>query len=470
MIPPVKALKFLVALVRLAIYVVIIAGVCYGAVFWRGEIVAGAGKLGVPEAVIAPVRDRLDQGAGIVIAIASRSPVKLPLPLPSTGVTPIPGKTSETASTAPGAAATATGQTLPAATSTRPAAPAVSVLAAKVELKSVPVVLDLLGSVQAVASIPVKVRIDSQIDTIAVHEGDRVKAGQTIFTLDSRAIMAQVEQAQALIVKDQALVDQTKSEFDRTEPLAATKVLSPKDLDKARLDYGSAKASLAADKASLDNLKVLATYYEIKSPIDGRVGSLPLKPGSSIRAADALLLATINQTTPVYVSFSVPQVNVPALRNAMRQGDLPVIVTLPGTNDAPLTGKVTFTENQIDAGSGTLTVKATVDNQAETLIPGEAVNVRVVLRTDDHAITVPEAAVQIGQQGPYIFVLKQDNTVDLKPVTIDRKVDGQVVIASGVQAGEQVIVDGQARLVQNSAVELRHPAAAAPQPKQQTGS
>ncbi len=467
-----KALKFLVAVFRLMVYVVIIAGVCYGAVLWRAEIVGQAGKIGVPEAVLAPVRDKLDQGAGIVIAVISHSPVKLPLPLPSTSMTPVPGKVTDTALSAPGAKPSDPAQV--AAMPAKPAAPPVSVLAAPVELKSVPVVLDLLGSVQAVASIPVKVRIDSQIDTIAVHEGDRVKAGQTIFTLDSRAIMAQVEQAQALLVKDQALVDQTKSELDRTEPLAATKVLSPKDLDKARLDYGTAKASLAADKASLDNLKVLATYYEIKSPIDGRVGSLPLKPGSSIRAADALLLATINQTTPVYVSFSVPQVNVPALRNSMRTGELRVIVTLPGTNDAPLTGKVTFTENQIDAGSGTLTVKATVDNQDETLLPGEAVNVRVVLRTDDNAVTVPEAAVQIGQQGPYLFVLKADSTVDMKQVTIDRKVDGQVVIASGLQAGDQVIVDGQARLMANSRVELRHPAAkpdaAATQPKQQTGS
>ncbi len=466
-----KALKFLVAVLRLAVYVVIIAGVFYGAVFWRAEIISGAGKIGLPEAVIASVRDRLDQGAGVVIAVANRSPIKFPLPLPSTSVTPLPGnKMSDSASAAPGTSASMPGQAQASAVSPKPAAPAVSVLVAPVERKSVPVVLDLLGSVQAVASIPVKVRIDSQIDTVAVHEGDRVKAGQTIFTLDSRAILAQIDQAQALLVKDQALVDQTKAELDRTEPLAATKVLSPKDLDKARLDYGTAKASLVADKAALENLKVLATYYEIKSPIDGRVGSLPLKPGSSIRAADAQLLATINQTTPIYVSFSVPQVNVPALRGAMRQGDLPVVVTLADSTEKPLKGKVTFTENQIDPSSGTLTVKATVDNPDETLMPGEAVNVRVILRTDDNAVTVPEAAVQIGQQGAYLFVLKPDNTVEMRSVAIDRKVDGNVVIANGLTAGEQVVTDGQARLVQNSAVEVRKPGNSAPQPKPQTES
>jgi len=455
MVYPVTAgFKFLKALFRLVIYVVIIAGLIYGAVLWRVEIVAGAGRIGVPEAVLTPLRDKLDQGTGIVIAVASHLPFALPLP--SKAATPLPGQAADAGSTSPSAA-----------TPAKTATPPVSVLVASVELRSVPVVLDLLGSVQAVASIPVKVRIDSQIDTIAVKEGDRVKAGQTIFTLDSRAINAQVQQAEALIVKDQVLVDQTKAEFDRTEPLATTKVLSPKDLDKARLDFGTAKAGLAADRASLENLKVLATYYEIKSPIDGRVGSLPLKPGSSIRAADALLLATINQTTPVFVTFAVPQVNVPPLRSAMRKGDLSVFVTLPGTAEKPLQGKVTFTENAIDAGSGTLTVKATVDNADEMLIPGEAVNVRVVLTTDDHAVTVPEAAIQIGQDGAYLFALKADETVEMRQVVIDRKVDGKVVIASGVKPGEQVVTDGQARLMPNSRVEIR--SAAAPL-KLQTGS
>ncbi len=158
--------------------------------------------------------------------------------------------------------------------------------------------------------------------------------------------------------------------------------------------------------------------------------------------------------TPVYVAFSVPQVNVPALHAAITAGEVPVIVSIPGSRDK-LTGKIAFTENAIDTATGTLLVKATVENSAEKLLPGLSVNVRVVLRTDDHAVTVPEAAVLIGQDGAYAFVLKPDNTVQSRPLVVDRKVDGQVVIASGLQPGEQVITDGQARLVPNTRVEVR---------------
>jgi multidrug efflux system membrane fusion protein len=437
--------KLIVSLIRLCVYVVVIAGAVYAAVFWRAEIVAGADRAGLPESIVQPLRDRLDQGAPLVTAAISHLPFALPLPLPSSQPTQIPGK--------PVASSSSAKPEGPAA-APKSATPAVSVLAAKVETKSVPVVLDLIGSVQAVASIPVKVRIDSQIDTVTVKEGDRVTAGQTIFTLDSRAISAQVAQAEALVKRDMAVVDQTQAELNRVEPLVASKTLSPKDLDTAKLNANSAKATLAADQASLQNYKVQQSYYEIKSPIDGRVGSLPYKPGASIRAADALLLATINQVTPVYVAFSAPQVNVPALHAAITAGDVPVIVSIPGSRDK-LTGKIAFTENAIDTATGTLLVKATVENSAEKLLPGLSVNVRVVLRTDDHAVTVPEAAVLIGQDGAYAFVLKPDNTVVSRPLVVDRKVDGQVVIASGLEPGEQVITDGQARLVPNTRVEVR---------------
>lgn len=436
--------KLIVSLVRLCVYAVVIAGAVYAAVFWRAEIVAGADRAGLPESIVQPLRDRLDQGAPLVTAAISHLPFALPLPLPSSQPTQIPGKPVASSATKPEGSTAAP----------KSAPPAVSVLAAKVETKSVPVVLDLIGSVQAVASIPVKVRIDSQIDTVMVKEGDRVTAGQTIFTLDSRAISAQVAQADALVKRDMAVVDQTRAELNRVTPLVASKTLSPKDLDTATLNANSAKATLAADQASLENYKVQQSYYVIKSPIDGRVGSLPYKPGASIRAADALLLATINQVTPVYVAFSVPQVNVPALHAAITAGDVPVIVSIPGSSDK-LTGKIAFTENAIDTTTGTLTVKATVENSAEKLLPGLSVNVRVVLRTDDHAVTVPEAAVLIGQDGAYAFVLKPDNTVQSRPLVVDRKVDGQVVIASGLQPGEQVITDGQARLVPNTRVEVR---------------
>eukprot|EP01037_Dinobryon_pediforme_P019680 gene19680-20143_t len=464
---PVRALfRFISSLVKLAVYLAIVAGLAYSAVYWRFELVAEAARLGAPEAMLAPVRDRLDQGAALVIANSGRLPFQFPLPLPpaapaGTAGPADAGKPAAVATTAPSATANAPAPAAPPA-SARPAPPPVSVLAADVRQQSVPVVLDLLGTVQAVSSIPVKVRLDSQIESVEMKEGDAVKAGQVIFRLDGRAIRAQINQAEALIVRDQALLAQAQSELDRVKPLTASNVTSKKDLDTARSNFDTARANLLADQASLDNLKVQETYYEIRSPIDGRVGSLPLKPGSSIRAADAVLLATINQTTPVYVTFAVPQVSVPPLRKAMRAGKVAVSVGVPGSKSEKLAGVVAFTENAIDASSGTLTVKAKVDNPDEKLLPGQFVDVRVVLRVEDDAVVVPEAAVIVGQQGPYVFALKSDDTVDLIPVTQDRKVDGQVVISKGLTAGMRVIIDGQARLVPNSRVEVRSVAAPLP--------
>ncbi|MDR3496082.1 MAG: efflux RND transporter periplasmic adaptor subunit [Ancalomicrobiaceae bacterium] len=467
--------NFVVAVVKLAVYVVIFAGIAYAAILWRAELVTEANRLGVPASIVEMARAKLDQGAIVVVQLAKKAPFTLPIALPSTAPTtaeklPAPGGQQQAAA-APATAAAPAPVVKPAV----PAGPAIAVLAAEVRTESVPVVLDLLGTVQPVASIPVKVRLDSQMAEVAVKEGDKVKAGQLIFKLDSRAVEAQIRQAEAVVVKDQALVAQTAAELARVAPLSNSSFLSKKDLDTAKAAADTAVATVGADKAALDNLKVQLSYYDIHSPIDGRVGSLPYKPGASIRAADATLLATINQITPVYVAFAVPQSNVAALREALADHPLDVSIHIPGSSGGPLPGKIAFTENQIDSGSGTLMVKALVDNAAERLIPGQFVDVRVILRVDDKAVTVPEAAVLVGQNGTYSFIIKPDDTVDLRPVVRDRTVDGRTVISHGLTPGEKVVVDGQARLVQNSRVEVRPPAApsqpgAASSPKQQTGS
>ena len=341
-------------------------------------------------------------------------------------------------------------------------APAVAVVPGQVERKPMPVVLDTVGAVQPVASVSIRPRIDSQIVQIHVKEGDAVKTGDPILSLDARSIEAQIRQAEAAIEKDSAQIAQSQRDLARIETLLTTNVASRQQADTARTALAMHQATLAADLATLENLKVLRTYYDIRSPVDGRIGSIPLKVGSTVRTGDQTPLAVINQINPVYVSFAVPQTSLPMLQQAMRAGPVRVDVTIPESDGPPLQGGIAFMENTVEVGSGTLTVKAEVANREERLWPGLFVRARVTFRTDPQSVTVPQAAVQVGQKGPFVFVIKPDQTVELRPVVVDRTIDGQTVIAKGLEGGERVVVDGQLRLVPGARVEIRNDSA--PQP------
>jgi multidrug efflux system membrane fusion protein len=203
---------------------------------------------------------------------------------------------------------------------------------------------------------------------------------------------------------------------------------------------------------------VQASWYEIKSPIEGRVGSIPLKPGSAIRANDSTLLATVNQLDPIHVAFSVPQAMIAPLRAAMATGPVSVSVSQPGGSGEPLVGRIAYVENMLDTASATLGVKARVDNPDERLLPGEFVQVRAVLRTDPNALVVPDQAIQLGQSGPFVYVVKDGDTVEARRVTVDRTVDGLSVVSKGLSAGERVVTDGQLRLFPGAAVVTARPA------------
>lgn len=340
----------------------------------------------------------------------------------------------------------------------RPARPAARVSVIAVATKSMPVVLDLVGNAQAVASIPVKTRIDSQIESIGVKEGDHVAAGQVIFTLDDRAIRAQIAQQRAVVDRDKAQLALIVSDLERTEQLVRTNTKSARDLESAKTQVAAQEATIAADQAQLVNLEVLASYYVIKSPIVGRVGSIPLKPGSSVRAADSILLATINQLDPIYVAFAVPQPSVAALRAAMARGEVPVEIRHPGDRTPAATGRVAFIENTLDPATGTLGVKAIVDNAAEAVLPGEYLQVRVRLATDPNALVVPDSAVQLGQFGSFVWAVAADGTAEIRRITVDRSVDGLSVVTKGLAAGDRVVTEGQLRLAPGTPLEMAPPA------------
>jgi len=221
-----------------------------------------------------------------------------------------------------------------------------------------------------------------------------------------------------------------------------------------RQQYDTAVANRDMLQAQVDNFAAQLSYDVINAPIDGRVGTITIKTGNSIKANDVPLV-TINQVTPIYVGFTLPQTELPGIRQAMTAGDVTVTAVASGDTGAPVAGKIAFFDNTIDTNSGTIAVKAIFDNAQERLWPGEFVNVSVTERTDPNAITVPQAAVLIGQNTTYVYVIKDDNTAEMRPVKVARTVDGVSVISDGLNPGERVATDGQLRLTNGSQVDVR---------------
>lgn len=329
----------------------------------------------------------------------------------------------------------------------------VPIRVATAAIKTTPVEFDTIGNVQTIASVAVKSRIDAVIDQVLVKDGQFVKAGDVLFKLDSRAAQAQVDQASATLARDQVQLANAERNLDRDKQLLTKDYVSHQQYDNDSATAAGLQATVKADQALLENAKVQLSYYTIVAPLDGRVGLIAIKQGNSIKSND-VPLATLNQIQPIYVSFALAQSNLPELRSAMAQGPVAVQVTPQGDNGGPVTGKVAFFENSIDATSGTITVRASFDNAEQRLWPGQFVKVAVLVRTDANSLVVPPAAVQIGQNGSYVFVVKDDNTVETRPVTVDRTVSGMAVIGKGLKAGEKVVTDGQLRLSDGTHVQI----------------
>ncbi|HUK58327.1 MAG TPA: efflux RND transporter periplasmic adaptor subunit [Stellaceae bacterium] len=330
----------------------------------------------------------------------------------------------------------------------------VPVVVVAAEQRAVPVRIDTIGTVQTIAMVSIKSRIDGYIDTVLIHDGQYVKQGDVMFRLDARAATAQVLQAEAQLARDKAQLENAKRNVTRDTPLVGKDFMSKQQFETDQTTAQAFEASVAADQAVIENNKALQSYDTITAPIDGRVGMIAIKAGNSIKAND-VPLATINQVKPIYIGFSLPQGELPALRAAMAAGKVSVSAKPAGDAGTPLTGMVTFFDNTVDTTSGTIAVRATFANDDERLWPGQFVNVSVTTRTDANAIVVPPSAIQIGQDGDYVFVVKPDNTAEIRPVTVSRTVDGASVVEKGLAAGEKVVVDGQMRLSNGARVDVR---------------
>src|SRR4051812_17934713 len=332
----------------------------------------------------------------------------------------------------------------------------VSVELAKAERKSMPVDVDAIGMVTPISSVALKSRLETTIVTVHFEDGARVNEGDLLFTLDARQIDAQIEQAEAMLVKDKAQLEGAQRDLRRYTDLVAKGATTQVNVDNAKTQADILNGAIKADQAALDNLKVQKSYTTILAPFSGRISAANLKVGNFVRPADTAALAVINQMAPVYVTFAIPQRVLVDLRDAMASGGSRVIATIPGHTRSE-DGKVAMVENSVDSTTGMITVRGIMNNESETLWPGILVNTKLVIRTEQ-AITVPTAAVQRSQNGNYVFIMK-DGKAHVQPVSVSRTFQGISVVATGLAGGEDVITDGQLLLSEGTPVAPRAPKA-----------
>jgi multidrug efflux system membrane fusion protein len=350
-----------------------------------------------------------------------------------------------------------------------PSSPAVPVLAAAVEQKTVPVQVHAIGSVEPYSTVAVKTQITGELTGVFFKEGDDVKKGQLIFTLDKRPYEATLKQAEANLARDQAQAQNARGQAKRYESLWNSGVVAKEQYDQMQYSADALDAAVAADQAAVENARVQLVYCSIYSPINGRTGSLMIHQGNMIKANDTPFLVNINQVEPIYVTFTVPQQFLAEIKQYARTGKIRVEASIPSDSRGPVLGKLSFIDNTVDQTTGTIKLKGEFANTDRRLWPGQFIDVVLTLRNQPDAIVVPSQAVQNGQQGQFVFVIKPDMTVESRPVIVSRTTDGQAVVDKGLAPGEQVVTDGQLRLVPGSRVEIRQalvpeapPVAAAP--------
>ena len=327
----------------------------------------------------------------------------------------------------------------------------VPVVPAAVAQKDVPVYLDGLGTVQAYNTVTIRSRVDGELVEWAVKEGQEVRAGDVLARLDGRTYQAQLDQALAAKAKDEAQLELARLDLKRYQELGNR--ISGQTVDSARALLKQVEATVRLDQASIDNARTMLSYTVIASPIDGRTGLRQIDRGNIVHASDASGLLMVAQMQPISVFFTLPQQNLAAINDEMRrQGPLPVLVADSGGRAVLERGALELMDNQVDQTTGTIKLKAVFANEQRHLWPGQFVNVRLLLTTRVASLVVPAAAVLRGPQGAYVFLIKADQTVEMRPVTVGPVEAGEALIESGLAEGEQVAVDGVAKLQNGSKV------------------
>ena len=336
------------------------------------------------------------------------------------------------------------------------AAPPVPVQVANAVQQALPVTQKAIGTVQALRGVAVKSQVDGIIQSVNFREGDEVKAGDLLVTLDRRPFENSLQMSKADLANTRAQAARAATDAERYQRLDQASVVSKEQYAQLVTEAAMTKAQVEAKEAAVANAQLQLGYAEIRAPIDGRTGQLSLHEGALVKANDnAFSLVTINQMAPISVAFSVPERSLDAVRAALLKEGIKVHASGRDDADIEADGVVDFIDNSVDASTGMITLKARFENADHVLWPGRFVNVEMRLGTEADQIVVPTQAVQTGQKGKQIFVVKTDNTVELRQVTVGRMAGDFTSIISGIAAGETVVTDGQLRLVPGSRIEVR---------------
>lgn len=330
----------------------------------------------------------------------------------------------------------------------------VPVTVAVAQTKDVPIQIRGIGTVQPISSVAVRTQVGGQLTRVAFHEGDDVRRGQLLFVIDPRPYQAALTQARANLQRDLAQMRHAESQAARYAELVRKDFVTREEYEKYNAAAEAARATVAAERAAVETARLQLSYCEIRSPIDGRTGSLIVHAGNLVRPNDTSPLVVINQITPVYVQFSVPERDLEQLR-ARGLGAVPVSALPQGTAAEITDGRLSFVDNSVNTTTGTIALKATFPNRGRTLWPGQYVTVAVTLSERPHATVVPAQAVQTGQRGQYVYVVKGGDAVEMRPVAVFRTIGQETVVDSGVAPGETVVTDGQLRLTPQSKVLIK---------------
>ena len=333
-------------------------------------------------------------------------------------------------------------------------APVVPVMVGKVSQKTVPIEVRVIGNGEAYSTVQVKSQVDGQVERVYFQEGQDVKKGELLFTIDRRPFEATLQQAQANLAKDAAQEKNAAAQAERNEQLFKDGIISKDQYDQFRTNADALKAAVRADQAAVENAKIQLGYCSVYSPLEGRTGTLLIHPGNVVKANDTALVV-VDQISPLYVDFSAPEQYLAEIRRFMAAGRLKVRASVPNDPLHPEDGFVSFVNNTVDANTGTILLKGTFANPERRLWPGQFVNVVLILTSRPNAVVAPSQAVQAGQQGQYAFVVKDDHTVDLRPVVSGLTIGGETVIERGLQPGETVVTDGQLMLFPGARVEVK---------------
>ena len=333
--------------------------------------------------------------------------------------------------------------------------PPAPVTAAAVIQKTVPVQISAIGNVEAYSTVSVKSQIGGELIRVHFREGQDVKKGDLLFTIDPRPYEAALKQAEANLAKDTAQLENAREEVRRYAELVKKGYVAQQQYDQIRTNAAAFEATVNADKAFVENAHLQLKYCFIYAPITGRTGNLMANQGNLIKANADTAMIVINQIQPIYVTFSVPEQNISEIKNYMAKGNLKIDAFLSKEDMKPEQGVLTFIDNAVNQATGTIKLKGTFSNTVKKLWPGQFVTAVLTLTSQPNALVVPSQSIQSGQKGQYVFVIKNDFTVEDRPVNVGMTLNTETVIEKGLQPGEKVVTDGQLRLVPGAKVQIK---------------